>query len=195
MNLTRIPLENTFVRLEPIAESHREGLRAGAGDPAIWAHFPRNGSANWDQFFDTSLEEHARGVRIYFTAFDKTQGDRPVGQTAFLEIRAPHDGVEIGATWYEPATQGGAVNPACKFLLLDHAFACGAERVELKTDILNKRSQAAILKLGAQFEGVHRSHMRRRDGTMRDTSWYSIIREEWPAVRAKLEQRLEAFKA
>jgi N-acetyltransferase len=85
------------------------------------------------------------------------------------------------------------VNPACKLLMFRHAFDCGAERVELKTDALNERSRAAILKLGAQFEGVHRRHMRRRDGTLRDTAWYSVLREEWPDVKARLEARLAAF--
>ena len=97
---------------------------------------------------------------------------------------------EIGATWYAPHAQGTKINPAAKYLLLGHAFACGAERVEIKTDSENMRSRAAIVKLGAVFEGVHRHHMRRADGTWRDTAWYSILKAEWPAVKTKLEQRL-----
>ena len=86
------------------------------------------------------------------------------------------------------------MNPTAKLLLLGNAFAQGAERVELKTDALNEHSRAAILKLGAKFEGVHRRHMRRADGTLRDTAWYSVIAEEWPAVRAGLEARSAAFR-
>jgi len=115
------------------------------------------------------------------------------GMTTLMNPRERDGGVEIGGTWYAPAAQGGAVNPSCKYLLLAHAFACGAERVELKTDALNTRSRAAILKLGASFEGIHRRHMRRPDGTLRDTAWYSILRDEWPGVKAALEARLAAF--
>ena len=85
------------------------------------------------------------------------------------------------------------MNPTAKLLLLGHAFARGAERVELKTDALNDHSRAAILKLGAKFEGIHRRHMRRADGTLRDTAWYSVLREEWPEVKAGLEARLAAL--
>ena len=89
--------------------------------------------------------------------------------------------------------QGTAINPAAKLALLDNAFAQGAERVEFKTDALNAQSRAALTKLGATFEGIHRRHMRRPNGTMRDSAYFSIIREEWPDVRANLEGRLAAF--
>ncbi len=115
-----------------------------------------------------------------------------IGQTCYLAIAPEHARVEIGGTWYAPAAQGSRVNPACKLLMLGHAFACGAERVELKTDALNARSRAAMLKMGAQFEGVHRHHMRRPDGTWRDTAWFSVLRAEWPGVKAGLEARLAA---
>jgi N-acetyltransferase len=78
-------------------------------------------------------------------------------------------------------------------LLIGHAFACGAERVELKTDALNAQSRAAMLKLGAVFEGVHRKHMRRADGSLRDTAWFSVVREDWAGVKAGLEARLAGF--
>jgi RimJ/RimL family protein N-acetyltransferase len=120
-------------------------------------------------------------------------GGKIVGQSCYLNIRPRDAGVEIGSTWYMREAQGGFVNPAAKLLLLGHAFACGVERVELKTDALNDHSRAAILKLGAKFEGVHRRHMRRADGTLRDTAWYSVLREEWPAVKAGLEARVAAF--
>lgn len=192
MNLAPAVLQNAFVRLEPIAEAHREPLRRAAADASIWKHWSRDVS-DWDAAFAEQLKKEAAGAWIHFTVFDRKGGDRVVGQTCYLEIRAAHDGVEIGGTWYAPSAQGGAVNPAAKVLLLGHAFAAGAERVELKTDARNARSRAAIEKLGAQLEGVHRKHMRIGDGTMRDSVYYSIIRDDWPSARASLEARLAAF--
>jgi RimJ/RimL family protein N-acetyltransferase len=116
-----------------------------------------------------------------------------VGQSCYLNPRPRDAGVEIGSTWYAGSAQGTFVNPAAKLLLIGHAFACGAERVELKTDALNARSRAAMLKMGATFEGIHRRHMRRADGTLRDTAWFSVLREEWPEVKAGLEARLAAY--
>jgi N-acetyltransferase len=191
MKLAATILENQFVRLAPITEAHREPLRVAAADAAIWKHWSRNVS-DWDAAFAEQLAKEAAGSWMHFTVFDRAY-DRIVGQTCYLEIRNAHDGVEIGGTWYAPVAQGGPTNPASKLLLLTHAFDASAERVELKTDVRNARSRAAIEKLGAQFEGVHRRHMRIGDGTMRDSVYYSIIRDDWPAVRAALEARLAAF--
>lgn len=198
MELAATTLTHPRVRLEPFEERHRDGLIAAAADPAIWAHIPfpvvERGYGAW---FDRLLEERAAGRWIPHAVIlpigSLSGQERIVGQTCYLNIRPADDGVEIGGTWYAREVQGGAVNPACKLLLLAHAFDSGAERVELKTDALNARSRAAILKLGAQFEGVHRRHMRRKDGSLRDTAWYSILREEWPNARAKLEARLAAL--
>jgi RimJ/RimL family protein N-acetyltransferase len=192
MKLAPAVLQNAFVRLEPIAEAHREPLRKAAADAAIWKHWSRDVS-DWDAAFAEQMKKEAAGAWIHFTVFDRKGADRVVGQTCYLEIRTAHDGVEIGGTWYALSAQGGAVNPAAKLLLLTHAFEAGAERVELKTDARNARSRAAIEKLGAQFEGVHRKHMRIGDGTMRDSVYYSIIRDDWAGVRAGLEARLAAF--
>jgi RimJ/RimL family protein N-acetyltransferase len=118
-------------------------------------------------------------------------GDRVVGSTRYMDVQAASKGVEIGWTWYAPETWGTVVNPEAKFLLLRHAFeAWGAIRVQLKTDLKNLRSQAAIKKLGAKEEGVLRRHRFRRDGTIRDSVIFSIIREEWPAVKAAMEERI-----
>jgi RimJ/RimL family protein N-acetyltransferase len=190
MKLTHIPLRNGLVHLVPLADAHREGLRAAGAHASIWTHWSRDVS-DWDSVFDKNLAECARGERLLYTVFDPKGAI--IGQTAYLTLRPTDAGVEIGNTWYTVHAQGGAVNPAAKLLLLAHAFACGAERVELKTDARNARSRAAIAKLGAVFEGVHRKHMRIGDGTLRDSAYYSIIRDDWPAVRAGLESRLAAF--
>ena len=116
-----------------------------------------------------------------------------VGQSCYLAIRPEHAGVEIGGTWYAPTAQRTAINPAAKLALAGHAFACGAERVEFKTDAFNAQSRAALTKLGATFEGIFRRQMRRPNGTMRDNAYFSIIRDEWPHVRAAIEARLAAF--
>lgn len=116
--------------------------------------------------------------------------ERIVGQTCYLAIRPEHSGVEIGGTWYAREAQATAINPAAKLLLITHAFACGAERVEFKTDALNVQSRGALTKLGATFEGIFRRQMRRPNGTMRDNAYFSIIRDEWDEVRVKIETRL-----
>jgi N-acetyltransferase len=120
-------------------------------------------------------------------------GGKIVGQSCYLTIRPRDAGVEIGGTWYVREAQGTAINPAAKLALLDNAFAQGAERVEFKTDALNAQSRAALTKLGATFEGIHRRHMKRPDGTWRDSAYFSIVREDWPDVRARIEERLAAF--
>jgi RimJ/RimL family protein N-acetyltransferase len=194
----------TGIRLEPLCDAHREGLRAAAGDPDLWTWWPRDVPGDgWDATMDWLLAEQAAGRWLAHTVFDLggtgtgreagpeagAQG-RIVGQTCYLGLRPEHRCVEIGGTWYRKGAQGRHVNPACKLALLTHAFASGAERVELKTDALNARSRAAILKLGARFEGIFRRHLLMPGGRWRDTAWYSILADEWPQVRAELEARL-----
>lgn len=190
MNLVHTTLENAHVRLEPLAEGHRASLRAPAmADPETWRWWPRDMiGEGWDAQFDWQLAEQSAGRWMLLAVI--APGGAAVGQSCYLNLRAEHACVEIGGTWYAPTARGTAINPAAKRLLLGHAFACGAERVELKTDALNAASRAAMTKMGATFEGVHRRHMRRPDGTWRDTAWFSVIREEWPQVRDGLDARL-----
>jgi RimJ/RimL family protein N-acetyltransferase len=183
-------LENRFVRLEPLEERHRAHLIVAAeGDASIFQHMPYPvATQGFGSSFDWLLRERAEGRWIPHAVM--APDGSYVGQSCYLSLR-PHDaGVEIGGTWYVRGAQGGAINPAAKLLLLDNAFSQGAERVEFKTDALNAQSRAALLKLGATFEGVHRRHMRRPNGTWRDSAYFSIIREEWPEVKAGLEARL-----
>ena len=117
-----------------------------------------------------------------------------IGSTRYLNITPADRRLEIGSTWYVVGAWGTAVNPECKLLLLSHAFeTLGANRVELRTDRLNERSQAAILKLGAIREGVLRRHMKVHGGRMRDTVVFAIISPEWPRVKARLRARLNKY--
>jgi RimJ/RimL family protein N-acetyltransferase len=192
MNLAAATLANKFVRLEPFEARHRDGLiEAAHADMSIFRHMPypvaREGYGGW---FDWLMKEQEAGRWMPFAVI--APNDAIVGQSCYLAIR-PHDaGVEIGGTWYRREAQGTRVNPAAKLLLIAHAFACGAERVEFKTDALNAQSRAALLKLGATFEGTFRRQMRKPDATMRDNAYFSIIREEWDEVRARIEARLGA---
>ena len=119
-----------------------------------------------------------------------------VGTSSYLEVSVPDARLEIGSTAYDERVWGTAVNPEAKLLLLGHAFdVLGAGRVQLKTDVRNQRSQRAIARLGARYEATLRRYQRRSDDTVRDTILFSIVAEEWPAVRAGLNERLAAATA
>lgn len=190
MKIVPAILEDERVRLEPLAEAHREGLRKAAREPRIWTWMLMDASgAGFDAMFDHHQRRAVQGEIIAHAVRRRPEGDL-VGMTCFFLVDLVNDVVEIGGTWYAPAVWAGPVNPACKRLLLARAFDCGAGRVELKTDALNARSRAAIAKLGASFEGVLRRRQRSQFGRMRDTAMFSIVREEWPRARAGLEARL-----
>lgn len=192
MNLAATTLTHPRVRLEPFEERHRAGLTEAAADPSIWRHMPYDVPGHgYGPWFDWLLTEQAEG-RWAPHAVIAPDG-RIVGQSCYLAFRPRDRGVEIGGTWYAPQVQGTAINPAAKLLLLGHAFDSGAERVEFKTDALNARSRAALLKLGCAFEGIFRHHMLRPNGTWRDSAYYSILREDWPAIRAQLDARIASI--
>ena len=186
-----VVLEAAGVRLEPLGPEHREDLARAADHEAIWAHMPLPGfGAHFGAWFDTSLaiaQSDREAVWVVRTLAD----GHLVGSTRYLAIEAGHRRVEVGHTWYEPAVWATAVNPACKFALFRYGFEIlGLNRIELKTDSLNTRSQAAIAKLGAVREGVFRAHMVRRDGSLRDSVYFSVVRADWPTVRQRLASRL-----
>jgi N-acetyltransferase len=189
MNLTAITAHTPFASLRPLEESHREGLRKASENPDIWDHWLFDvTSLGFDAWFDYMLGHQAAGTWLPHTVFDAT--GREIGQTCYLDIRPQDKAVEIGGTWYEPAVHSSKVNPSCKLLLADNAFKNGAQRLTLKTDALNDRSRAAIIKLGAQFEGILRQDRMRSNGTFRDTAWFSILSDEWPEVKTRLVARL-----
>ena len=191
MDLIATSLEDDLVRLEPLAERHREPLRPLADNPSLWVQTSLNASGKgFDPWFEAMTMENITGRQISFAVFDKRSG-RYAGHTAYLNISPDHARVEIGWTWYGEDFQRTHVNPAAKRLLLAHAFACGAQRVELKTGVENLRSQGAMEKMGAVREGVLRSHSPTWTGERRDTVFYSILAPEWPAVKAGLDARLE----
>jgi len=187
-------LEGERVRLEPLDERHVPGLLAAATDPATWTWlFERlDDEAVLRAWLADALRARDAGTELPFATLDARTG-RVVGSTRYMAIAPAHRRLEIGWTWLAPAAWGTGINVEAKLLLLTHAFeALGAMRVELKTDARNERSRAAILALGAQFEGVFRKHMRMADGRIRDSAWYAITDDDWPMVRARLVARLAA---
>jgi len=195
MKLEYRPLANDWVRLEPLNERHKADLAEAIGDPMETLKYSPNPQLYHEglgAMIDWQIEQGRAGRWLPYAVIAE---GRAVGQTSFINPRPYDGGVEIGGTWYAKRVRGGPVNPACKLLLMALAFEAGAERVELKTDAQNAHSRAAILKLGAAFEGVHRHHMRRPWGGWRDTAWYSVLRDEWPEVRDGLMARLAAFAA
>lgn len=187
-------LEGRTVRLEPLKLEHAEPLfLAGHEDDWTWLSKDLSTPESMKEWINEALKAQEACQQFPFTVVHKPQG-RVVGSTRYMDIHPEAKGVEIGWTWHSPSLWGTTVNPETKYLLLQHAFDdWGAIRVQIKTDIMNKHSQNAIIKLGAKFEGQLRNHMIRKDGTIRHTMMYSITREEWPSVKANLQKRLEAL--
>jgi RimJ/RimL family protein N-acetyltransferase len=185
-----VTLQNPWVRLEPTIPSHAAGLAAVA-DVETFRFFTA-GPEGFDKAgFEGYIAYLDRLPDVAFTVL--TPEGEIVGMSTYMDIRTEHAGLEIGRTWYTKAARGTKINPAAKLLLLEHAFEIlGAERVQLKTDRRNLQSQAALKKLGAQFEGFLRKHIVMPDGYLRDTAMFSVIREEWPALKASLNTRLQA---
>jgi RimJ/RimL family protein N-acetyltransferase len=182
-------LEGAYVRLEPMAREHLPGLVAAGRDPRIWTWLPTDGS-NPDgmrALVEDALAAAAARTQIPFVTIDRVS-DRVVGSSRYL-APAPADlRIEIGWTWLDPAAQRSAINSEAKLLMLGRAFdALGCRRVELKTDARNEQSRAAILGIGATFEGIFRKHMVMPGDGVRHSAWYSVTDDDWPAVRERLE--------
>ncbi len=193
MNLRPAVLENDFVRLEPFEERHKEPLRLACdADPELWPTL-YSMSLGGDQF--DGGWERLRGFQAAGTwlPFAVIHGDEIVGLSACIDINPAYRTLEIGCTYYRPDARGGVVNPAAKRLMLDHAFASGAQRVAFQVDQINLRSQAAMTKLGAVREGVMRNDKVTWTGRVRSSVIFSILAEEWPVVRDGLDARLAAF--
>lgn len=187
-----ITLEGHGVRLEPLTEAHAEGLSAAARDGALWElWFTSVPKPDEVTTYITDAAAGARdGVMQPWAVRELTSG-AIVGSTRYHDIVLKVERVEIGYTWYARAWQRSHVNTACKLLLLAHAFdTLGCAVVGFRTDNFNYASQRAIERLGAKRDGVLRHHQARRDGSVRDSVMYSILREEWPDVQRHLALRL-----
>jgi RimJ/RimL family protein N-acetyltransferase len=189
MIVAPVTLEGRNVRLEPLSQAHHGSLSAVGLDEELWRWIPTpvRTSEEMAAYIATTLDEQARGVSLPFALIEKASG-RAIGSTRYGNIDRTHYRVEIGWTWVAPAWQRTAANTEAKYLLLRHAFeTLGCIRVELKTDSLNERSRAAILRIGAREEGTFRNHMITASGRIRHTVYFSILDSEWPAVKARLQ--------
>jgi N-acetyltransferase len=185
-----VTLELNGIRLEPLGPGHAAGLLAAAQDGELWklriTSVPEPEQV--PQYIATALE--MRPSRLAWAVIDAASG-RVLGSTSYHDIMPAIDRVEIGYTWYAKSTQRTHVNTTCKLMLLTHAFeTLGCAVAGFRTDNFNHASQAAIERLGAKKDGVIRHHGIRRDGTVRDTVMYSIVRGEWPEIRTHLRYLL-----
>ncbi|TFW34058.1 GNAT family N-acetyltransferase [Massilia horti] len=185
-------LEFNGVRLEPLSLRHADGLRAAASDGELWnlrvTSVPEPHMV--EQYIREALDTPNR---MGFAVLDAATG-AVMGSTSYHDIVPAIGRVEIGFTWYAKSRQRSHVNTSCKLMLMSHAFdTLGCELVGLRTDNLNLASQAAIERLGAQKDGILRHHHPRRDGTVRDTVMYSIMRSEWPEVKSRLHDKLNKY--
>ena len=191
-------LPGRLVRLEPLDRRHADDLHDASRDPAVWRWLPIVQPATaeeWRAWVDDALARVDTGLDLVFATVLVGTG-RAVGSTRFLALRPEHRSLEIGWTWLTPSAWGTGANTEAKLLQLEHAFeTLGCRRVEFKTDALNERARASLAGLPARFEGIHRKHMLVRGGESRDSAWYSVVDDEWPAVRAALRDRLDAIRS
>jgi N-acetyltransferase len=194
MAVAPVVLEGRHVRLEPLREDHLAKLAAVGLDEELWRWIPApvRTVGEMAAYIATALREQNQGVSLPFALVERQTG-RAIGSTRYGNIDRTNHRVEIGWTWVAPEWQRTAINTEAKYLLLKHAFeTLGCIRVELKTDSLNERSRAAILRIGAREEGIFRNHMITASGRIRHTVYFSIVDSEWPGVKARLEARLDS---
>jgi RimJ/RimL family protein N-acetyltransferase len=190
MDIQPAVMAGQHVRLEPLTAAHAEPLWPHADEPEIWQFMPYgkvNSVNRLREVIGELLRRQASGTDMCF-AVVALAGDAPIGMTRFMNIERANRSAEIGGTWYGKAFRRTAVNTECKYLLLAHAFETwGCVRVQIRTDLRNERSQRAIERLGATREGVLRKNVIMPDGYQRSSVMYSVIDEEWPAVKLRLQ--------
>jgi len=187
-------LEGRAVRLEPLTLEHLPALEEIAFDDRIWRYMTTwvKTPAELRGWAEVALDAAALGTALPWVTVRRADG-RVMGSTRLFELNRVHGTAELGHTWLAPAFQGSGANPEAKLLQLAYAFEeLGLRRGALKTHHENLQSQAAMRKLGAVYEGTFRNHYVMPDGSQRHSQWFSIVREEWPTVRSKLEERLAA---
>jgi RimJ/RimL family protein N-acetyltransferase len=187
-------LQGRLVVLEPLRPEHEEPLRQAAADERVWRYMRFDGTDEevFHRWFGDALSAARAGTEAPFCIVRRAD-EAVVGSSRYLALRPEDRVLEIGWSWIAPDAWGSGANTEAKLLLLGHAFErLGCLRVEFKTDAGNERSRAALAALPAEFEGVFRKHMLVRGGRRRDSAWYSVIDEDWPAVKAALEARVAA---
>jgi N-acetyltransferase len=197
MKVVPVTLEGQHVRLEQLTKAHLAALAQVGLDEELWRWIPVpvRTVEEMAAYVDIALEEQKRGVSLPFALIEKATG-RAIGSSRYGNIDRTHHRVEIGWTWVARECQRTVVNTEAKYLLLRHAFeTLGCIRVELKTDSLNEKSRAAILRIGAKEEGIFRNHMITSSGRFRHSVYFSIVNSEWPAVKARLESMLNSRQA
>ena len=181
-----VVLEGSRVKLIPLVMGHAEELWESAQNEDLWEHYTFRKMESFEKFKDFlsgSLKEADSGKGFTFTIIDKATG-KMVGGTSFLDIQPASRSLEIGRTWLAKELHGTGFNAECKLLLLKYCFEeLKLIRVFFKTDSNNLRSQKAMEKIGAKYEGTLRNHMIREDGTFRHSAYYSIIESEWEEVK------------
>jgi RimJ/RimL family protein N-acetyltransferase len=183
------PLVGRIVRVEPIEERHRDGLREAAEREPQIHRYTNMYSLGFERWFDLAL---ATDTEVPFVV---VVDGRPVGSSRYLNVEPFHRRVEIGWTWLERAQWGTGANIETKYLLLENAFdRWGAMRVEFKTDARNLRVRGALLGVGGRFEGIFRKHMVLPD-SIRDSAWYAIVDDDWPQVKEMLQAKIERHAA
>ena len=173
-----------------LEQAHIPPLVALAQDKRIWQYYSVDGgnAAKLTASLEAAYAERAQGLQAPFAIIDAQTG-KLAGSTRLYAMQPEHKKLEIGWTWLHPDHWATGLNLECKYLLLGYCFeSLGALRVQLKTDVLNERSKAAIQKIGGRFEGILRNDMLRDNGTRRNSAYYSLIEEEWPEAKANLER-------
>lgn len=187
--LEPVTLEGSSVRLEPMSLEHHVGLTAVGLDPEIWrrAIAPIGTPEEMRSYMETALQLQREGTALPFVTVERSSGS-VIGSTRFGNYDRANSRIEIGWTWLAPPWQRTVMNTEAKYLMLTHAFEqLRCARVELKTDVLNSQSRNAILRIGAKEEGIFRKHTLTWTGRYRDSIYYSILDEEWPQVKARLQ--------
>ena len=197
MKVEPVILEGQHVRLVPLTLEHAEQLLEAGKHEDIWRFLPMPQPRNlteMEQFIQAALDQQTLGNRLPFATIDRANG-KAIGVTSYLDIQPANRGIEIGWTWLGHDYWRTPRNTEAKYLMLKHAFdTLGAIRVQLKTDSRNYISQNAIERIGAIREGVLRRHMIYPNGYIRDTVYFSIIEQEWPEVKTRLESKLADLK-
>lgn len=186
-----VTLRGTHVRVEPLSPAHETGLIDAVRDGELWRlwYTAVPSPEGMAKEIARRLDLHAKGSMTPFTVFDAD--GRIAGMTTYMNVDAANKRVEIGSTWYARRVQRSPLNTECKRLLLAHAFeTLGCIAVEFRTHRFNTQSRRAIERLGAQLDGILRSHQRDAQGNLRDTAVYSIVAAEWPTVRTHLDWQL-----